>query len=57
MTEKDLLIIALYIASIRGSAPEVAEVLEQILFSAASDSLPESKLRLLLELTELRVYQ
>lgn len=57
MTEKDLLTIALYIATIRGSVPALASMLEQILFTVAEDSLPESKLKLLLELTEVRYYQ
>jgi hypothetical protein len=56
MTDQEYITLALYIASIRRDNPTLASFLERSLYMVAQNSLPESELTYLLELTELRVY-
>ena len=55
-TDKEIIRLALYIASLRSNCPSAARLLETALFSELQEKFPESTVRFVMELTETRLY-
>lgn len=56
MNDKEIITLALYIASIRYENPDLAFELETILYKSINSNYSETTIHYILELTETRVY-
>ena len=55
-TEKEIIRLALYVATIRKTCPVAAMLTERAIFAEIENNLPESIVRYVMELTEVRIF-